>query len=97
MRPRDWFLVAVRVLGLWVFYCGFVDLIYFGAILLGLGPHSLVEKEYVGSAEKASMTYLWYGAGRFALALYFLFRAEGLTKWVFGERPRDDEQSNGEA
>jgi hypothetical protein len=88
MRPRDWFSVGIRLLGAWVFYNGFVDLIYVGALLLGVAPHYIVDKDY-GSLEKASIGYLWYAAGRFALAIYFVFFTEHLARWVF-DTPNPD-------
>jgi hypothetical protein len=96
MRSRDWFLVSVRALGLWVFYSGVLDLMYCGSVLLGLGPSQLVEKDYLGSTEKAFTTYLWFAAVRLALAGYFLFGAEGLTKWVFKEYPRESTSHEGD-
>jgi hypothetical protein len=89
MRSRDWFLVSARVLGLWTLYLAANDLMWCGAILLRLGPHDLLDKDYTGSADKAFTTYIWYAVVRLALTAFFLFGSEWLTRWVFGESHRE--------
>ena len=87
MRPRDWFLVAVKVLGVYIFWRGSSYLVGFLQILFGLIPSLIIDKDYGGSSEKAASYYLIYAAADIAVAAYCLFGTEGLTAWVFGERP----------
>jgi len=92
MRPRDWFLVAVKVLGAYIFWRGVVQLAGFLQVLLGLMPSYVVDKDYVGSSEKAASYYLLYAATDLAVAAYFPLSTNGLTAWVFGESTAADEK-----
>jgi hypothetical protein len=89
MRPRDWFLVAIRVLGVYVLWRGVMDLTTFLEALLRLMPDTIVNKDFGGSIEKATMNYLLYAAVHFAFAIYVIFGGEGFTKWAFDEYPRE--------
>jgi hypothetical protein len=83
MRPRDWFSVGVRLLGVWVLYRGVSDLLHVGASVLGIRPVSIT-KEF-NDAHTALMYDLWYAAGFLAFSLYLIFGAEHLTRWVYAE------------
>jgi hypothetical protein len=90
MRPREWFSLGVRLLGVWVLYRGFGDLLHLGTSVLGLRPASIA-KEW-DDLHSAQMYDLWFAAGYLAFAIYLLFGAEHLTRWVFGEstpKPND--------
>src|SRR5689334_4780052 len=91
MRPQDWFLVAVKVLGAYIFWCAAVRVGGFLQVLLGLMPSYLVDKDYGGSSEKAASLHLLYAATDLAVAAYFLLGTKGLTAWVFGEGTHADE------
>ena len=85
MRPRDWFNVGVRLLGVWVLYRGFGDLLHAGASLLGVKPESVIRE--FNDVHTAIMYDLWYAAGFLVLALYLIFGAEHLTRWAYKESP----------
>jgi hypothetical protein len=83
MRPRDWFSVGVRLFGLYVFFRGFTDLLLGVGYALKLLPQSNFRD--LTDTPRAETYYLWYAAGYLALAIYFIFGAEHLTKWAFKE------------
>jgi hypothetical protein len=97
MRPRDWFSVGVRLFGVWTFYRGFSDLLASGVWLFGLAPR-FAAKDF-DDAHTGLVYDLWYAAGFFALAIYFIFGAEHLTRWAFNEPgpPADGDNETGDA
>jgi hypothetical protein len=88
MRPRDWFSVGARLFGLWVFYQGVGDLLSAGSWALNILPSQLADK--FGDLDSTIPFNLWYAAGDFLFALYLIFGAEHLTRWVFNETQKDD-------
>lgn len=83
MRPRDWFSVGVRLLGVWIF-CerGFSYFLAFGAERLRLDKSPLAGGiDTVGNEQY----YFWYAMGSSVLAAYFVFGAEHLTRLAFRE------------
>jgi hypothetical protein len=93
MRPRDWFSVGVRLLGVWFSTRGVTDLLTAGTYVLGLAPKALTDRH---DDLRTGVTYnLWYAAGTLALAIYLVFGAEHLTRWAFQEPtlPIDDDGS----
>ena len=84
MRPRDWFLVGIRLLGAWVFYRSFAYFLAFGAARLDLRYSSSVAAE-LDASRGTELYYLWYALGYCALAAFFIFGAERITKIVFNE------------
>jgi hypothetical protein len=93
MRLRDWFSVGVRLLGVWFSARGVFDLLTAGTYILGIAPNSLVERH--DDLHTGAMYNLWYAAGTLAFALYLLFGADHLTRWVYDEipLPNDDDGS----
>lgn len=83
MRPRDWFSVGIRLFGVWVLYRGFTHLLGVGTFVFGLAP-KVFARDF-DDAHTGLMYDLWFAAGFFALAIYFMFAAEHLTRWVFNE------------
>jgi hypothetical protein len=85
MQPRDWFSVGVRLFGLWVFYKGLNDLLGAVSWLFGMAPEYVTSNfDIVGKGVAFS---LMYAASYFAVAAYFVFGAEHLTRCVFSEPP----------
>lgn len=83
MRPRDWFSVGVRLLGVWIFFeRGFSYLLAFGAERLRLDKSPLVGGI---DTEANEQYYFWYALGCTAFALYLVFGAEHLTRLAFRE------------
>ncbi|MGD9636673.1 MAG: hypothetical protein AB7G28_24945 [Pirellulales bacterium] len=83
MRPRDWFAVGVRLMGVWIFYeRGFSYLLAFGADRLRLNQSPLAGDIDTSGNEQY---YIWYALGCTALAAYLVFGAEHLTRWAFRE------------
>jgi hypothetical protein len=89
MRPRDWFLVGLRLIGVWIFYHAVGDVLTAGVWALDLGPQESLGKYQ--DTHSGLQYNLWFAAGYGALALYFVFGAEGLTKWIFDEYPPDSD------
>src|SRR4051794_21364064 len=83
MRPRDWFCVGVRLLGVWLFARGVTDLLTAGTYILGIAPKALSDRHQ--DLHTGVMYNLWYAAGGLAFAIYLLFGAEHLTRWAFQE------------
>ena len=94
MRPRDWFLVGIRIFGAWPIYRGVIETTNFLTVLLGVMPDDYRDQVFGGSTERAATNYLLYAVANFVIGLYFVFGGESLTKWVFGEYPpeSDDEE-----
>jgi hypothetical protein len=90
MRPRDWFSVGVRLFGVWVFYRGFSSALDIGAFQSRIGQ-SYAMASQGGITPGMGAPLLWYPVGYFLLAIYLLFGAEHLTRWVFKERRRSTE------
>jgi len=83
MRPRDWFSVGVRLLGVWIFYDrGFSYFLTFGAERLRLDKSPLAGGLDTTGNEQY---YFWYALGCTAFASYLIFGAEHLTRLAFRE------------
>jgi hypothetical protein len=93
MRPRDWFLVGIRLLGVYVVYRGVVETTNLLAVFFGAMPETYVQRDFGGSSWVAVKNYLLYAIANFALGLYFAYGGEEITKRVFDEYPpKDDEE-----
>jgi hypothetical protein len=97
MRPRDWFLVGIRLLGAWVFYRGVNEFTNFLSVVLDVVPQNYLDRDFGGSSWRATKNYLLYAAAYIAIALFFVFGGEGITKWVFDEYPRESDEEEDEA
>lgn len=83
MQARDWFSVAVRVLGVWVIFCGFEQLFAFANLWFTPQEDPMFRPE---SRQMAQATvYLWYAGGYWVLGSFMLFGAEPLTRLAFRE------------
>jgi hypothetical protein len=92
MRPRDWFSVGVRLLGVWLFAeRGFSYFLTFGADRLNLSDNS----PFAGGIDPSvnGPFYLWYALGCTALSAYFIFGADHLTRLAFRESISTDEKA----
>ena len=89
MRPRDWFLVGLRLLGAWIFYLAVRSSLAAATYVMDLMPEYSID--HFDNAHSGAMYNLWYALGYGTLGLYFIFGAEGLTKWIFDEYPRDED------
>lgn len=84
MRPRDWFSVGVRLMGVWIFYeRGFAYFLAFGADRLNLQGKSPLAGDIDTAGNE--QYYFWYALGCTVLAIYFVFGADQLTRWAFHE------------
>jgi hypothetical protein len=81
MKPRDWFVVGVRLLGAWWFVEGVHYALSFLDVRLGLSPL----RDYAGQVAGVPHAYLLYAAGYWAVAVYALFGTEHLARWCFQE------------
>jgi hypothetical protein len=97
MRPRDWFLVGIRLLGVYVVYRGVVEAANLLSVLFGAMPQYYLERDFGGSSWAATKNYLLYAIVDFALGLYFVYGGEEITKRVFDEYPRDEEEEKPDA
>lgn len=82
MRPRDWFAVGVRLLGVWAFVRAFEYVVALGAIRLSIVPPS-----QIGPFDAPSQLfyYLCYATADLALAAFLILGAEQITRLVFRE------------
>jgi hypothetical protein len=80
MRPRDWFGVGVRLLGLYVVYDGFSYLVGFLARRM---VDSRIARELGGGSVPGY--YLVYAVCFLAFGFLLLWGAERLTRWAFNE------------
>ena len=88
MRPRDWFSVGVRLLGVYVFFEGFAQLISFAC-----GRFGLYDRDLLGTdqTDRYSTYVLVFSIGYFLLSYILVFGAERLTRLAFNEpSPNDD-------
>jgi hypothetical protein len=97
MRPRDWFLVGIRLIGAWAIYRGVNEAANLLSVIFGVQPQRFFEMDFDGSSLRASKNYVLYALTNLAFGLYFVFGGEEITKWVFDEYPResDDEVKAG--
>lgn len=89
MRPRDWFLVGLRLMGAWIFYHAVSASLSAAAYVMNLAARLSMDR--FDDAHAGAMYNLWYALGYGTLGLYFIFGAEGLTKWIFDEYPREED------
>lgn len=97
MRPRDWFAVGVRLLGVYVFYRSVGQWLGLLADRFYEASRSELARD-VGNAEARTGYTLVYAVGYLALSYVLVFGAERLTRWAFGESfDSDNGQSNKDA
>ena len=98
MRPRDWFSLGVRLIGVGVLYHGVGDVLHLGSTVLGLSPESTLKQW--NDSHTMVMYDLWFAAGYLAFAVYLIFGAEHLTRKAFNEpspaQPPDESESDSE-
>jgi hypothetical protein len=88
MRPRDWFLVGLRLFSIWVFYNGFGYFIgYFAERIDMWLPQNLTQQ--LSQPSSRSRYYLAFSVGEFAFAFLLLAYDEKLTRWLFDD-PADE-------
>ncbi len=90
MRPRDWFSVGVRLIGVWVFYRGFEYVLTFGASWLSFSRNAAMGRPLGAPPALGDLQFL-FTAGYFGLAIYLVFGADHLTRWAFREKKRTAE------
>jgi hypothetical protein len=92
MRPRDWFLVGARLIGVWVFYEGFSHLLSYGALIMNMGARISGAPQY-GAAQIYGEYYLLTVFGDLGFGLFLLFGCERLAKRLFrdGRQPSEVE------
>ena len=88
MSPREWFVLGIRLFGLWLLTRGVTYLSGFVDLRLGLG---------VPLRGTNANGFLFYAACDFALAAHFLFGARHLARICEGadksdERGQDNEE-----
>jgi hypothetical protein len=89
MRPRDWFSVGVRLLGLWAIFDGSTYLLRFLAMSLAQASRSDIARQ-LDQDLYAPAYYISFGAGAIAIGFILLSSAERLTKWAFKESAEND-------
>jgi hypothetical protein len=87
MRPRDWFCVGVRLIGVWLFTVGLGHLL--AAFASMLRPRTQFSDD--PDLFYRHVAYALYIAGYCFPAAYLLFGAEHLTRWVFKEKSSSDD------
>ncbi|HEY3391753.1 MAG TPA: hypothetical protein VGK58_03540 [Lacipirellulaceae bacterium] len=93
MRPRDWFSVGVRLLGVWAVYDGFIYLMGVLADRLTDFSRSEAVRQFETSPDTTTR-YLVYAVGSVALCFILISGAERLTRWAFNEpQPAEDNRS----
>jgi hypothetical protein len=91
MRPRDWFSVGVRLLGVWIIYDGFVYLL--AVLSEGVSHFSRSGASRSLTTESTpSIDYTFYAVGALGFGFVLISGAERLTRWAFNEpSPAEDE------
>jgi hypothetical protein len=89
MRPRDWFSVGARLLGLWAIFDGSTYLLRFLAISLAEASRTKISRQ-LDQDLYAPAYYISFGAGAIAIGFILLSGAERLTKWTFKESAEND-------
>jgi hypothetical protein len=85
MNPREWFVLGIRLFGLWSLTRGAGYLASFVDLRMGLN------EMLPGAGAK---TYLFHAACEFAIAAYFLFGARHLAGICEGHDNRDDKDQD---
>jgi hypothetical protein len=88
MRPRDWFSVGARLFGIWVFYRGFVYLLYFIADCVTQLSRSELSREFEKSLWRSD--YVVSGIALMGVGYLLVFHAERLTRAAFKESAETD-------
>jgi hypothetical protein len=83
MRPRDWFLVGVRLIGVWALFRAFEILWPILGVWLQL---TSISGPGFRAMNGLGIYSAWQVGGYVATAALFLFGAEWLTRIVFPER-----------
>jgi hypothetical protein len=91
MRPRDWFLVGLRLIGVWVFYKGFTQLLGYGALMMNMGARIPGMPQY-GPAQVYGEYYLLTVFGDLGFGLFLVFGCKRLAWRLF-----PDEWQQGDA
>jgi hypothetical protein len=81
MKGLDWFIVGVRLLGVWFLAQAVMYGVTFLDVALGMTP--------LRGDVTTPNVYLLYGAGNLLLALFFLFGAEPVAGWCYGRARAD--------
>ena len=97
MRPREWFLVGIRVFGAWPIYRGVMEFTNLLSVALDAVPKNYLDTAFGGSDWTAAKNYALYAVVNLAFGSFLFFGGEGLTKWVFDEYPRERDDEAGEA
>jgi hypothetical protein len=84
MRPRDWFSVGVRLLGVWVIYDGFVYLLAVLSESLTHFSRSEIARSLT-TESKPSIDYAVYAVGALGFGFVLISGTERLTRWAFNE------------
>lgn len=76
IQPRDWFILATRVIGVWALYNAVTYLAIFAEVFIGYR---------VETDRDNSRTMLVQAVFHFIFALYLLFGTRHLTRHIYGE------------
>ena len=84
MRPRDWFSVGVRLLGVYAFYHSVGQWL----VIIGDRVNSFAKSDLSKEFDKSLLPitpYLVFAIGYLVLSYVLVFGAERLTRWAFNE------------
>jgi hypothetical protein len=90
MRPRDWFAVGVRLIGVYAFYRAVIQWLGVVGDFFYQASRSEAARELDVSQSHAGYVAV-FAVGLTVLSYVLIFGAERLTRWSFNEPAPDEE------